>query len=85
MSAFVVRDNGAGFDPDYIGKLFRPFQRLHEADRFAGHGIGLATVKRIIERHGGHIEADGRPGEGASFRFTLPHVDAAGHDTEAAA
>ncbi|WP_165967438.1 CHASE domain-containing protein [Luteimonas aestuarii] len=83
LCAFIVRDNGAGFDPDYAGKLFRAFQRLHEADRFAGHGIGLATVKRIVERHGGQIEADGRPGEGASFRFTLPHVDAAGHEPDA--
>jgi PAS domain S-box-containing protein len=68
---FVVRDNGAGFDPDYANKLFKPFQRLHSQDEFPGHGIGLASVKRIIERHGGEIEADGRPGQGASFRFTL--------------
>jgi PAS domain S-box-containing protein len=72
LCGFFVRDNGAGFDPDYAGKLFRPFQRLHEADRFAGNGIGLATVKRIVERHGGSIAGEGRPGLGATFRFTLP-------------
>jgi PAS domain S-box-containing protein len=77
MSGFYVRDNGAGFDPDYAGKLFRPFQRLHDADRFAGNGIGLATVKRIVERHGGTIEAEGRPGQGATFRFTLPAAEVA--------
>jgi PAS domain S-box-containing protein len=69
---FYVRDNGAGFDPDYVDKLFRPFQRLHSQADFSGHGIGLASVKRIIERHGGSIRAQGRPGEGAIFHFTLP-------------
>ena len=69
---FYVRDNGAGFPPEYAGKLFRPFQRLHTQEEFAGHGIGLASVKRIVERHGGSIRADGRPGEGATFFFTLP-------------
>lgn len=67
-----VRDNGVGFDQTYAGKLFRPFQRLHGQEDFAGHGIGLASVKRIVERHGGSIQADGRVGEGATFRFTLP-------------
>lgn len=68
---YVVRDNGAGFPQEYVDKLFRPFQRLHSQDSFAGHGIGLATVKRIVERHGGTIRAEGREGEGAAFYFTL--------------
>lgn len=68
---FAVRDNGAGFDPDYANKLFKPFQRLHSQDEFPGHGIGLASGKRIIERHDGEIEAGGQSGQGAIFRFTL--------------
>jgi PAS domain S-box-containing protein len=69
---FFVRDNGAGFPQEYADKLFRPFQRLHSQEEFAGHGIGLASVKRIVERHGGTIRAKGHPGEGATFFFTLP-------------
>jgi PAS domain S-box-containing protein len=75
--AYFVRDNGAGFAPEYADKLFRPFQRLHTQEEFAGDGVGLATVRRIIERHGGTIRADGVPGEGATFAFTLPETDLA--------
>ncbi|MGY1457642.1 CHASE domain-containing protein [Luteimonas sp. A534] len=69
---FEVADNGIGFEQAYASKLFRPFQRLHAADEFAGEGVGLASVKRIVERHGGVISGEGAPGAGARFRFTLP-------------
>jgi two-component system NtrC family sensor kinase len=69
---FFVRDNGAGFPAGKAGELFRPFARLHSADEFPGTGIGLTTVHRAVERHGGEIWAEGDDGNGATFWFTLP-------------
>ena len=79
QAVFWVRDNGVGFDPAQAERLFGMFQRLHRAQDFDGTGIGLALARRIVERHGGRIRAEGRPQAGATFTFTLPPLDGPPH------
>jgi signal transduction histidine kinase len=72
MAEVTVRDNGIGFEPQYAEQIFQPFKRLNTQEAFAGSGIGLAIVRKIVDRHNGSVQAEGVPGEGASFRVRLP-------------
>jgi signal transduction histidine kinase len=81
MAQVTVADNGIGMSPEQTEVIFRPFHRLHTDERFDGTGIGLAVCQKIVDQHGGRIWAEGRPGEGATFHFTLP-LEGAGHPDE---
>jgi signal transduction histidine kinase len=76
QEVFYVSDNGVGFDATHAQNLFTPFFRMHADTEFAGHGMGLATVRRVVERHGGQVWAESQPGMGATIKFTLgnPHT-----------
>jgi signal transduction histidine kinase len=81
MDALYIKDNGVGFDMKYAAKLFRAFERLHDAKLFEGTGIGLATVRHIVERHGGKVSVEAAEGKGATFYVYLPtHGEHMEHD-----